>query len=78
MREFKVRFHSVQDVEEFVGIVTTQPFKVLLGKEPYQTDGRGFMEMFCLDLNNPISVSADCTQEEFERFRQECWAFLVK
>lgn len=78
MREFKVQLHSVQDVEEFVGIITTQPFRVRLGREPYQVDGREFMEMFCLDLNHPVSVAAECTQEEFERFRQECWAFLAK
>lgn len=78
MRRFKVHLHSVQDVEEFVGIVTAQPFEVLLKSGSYQTNGRRFMEMFCLDLNNPVTVSADCTQEEFERFRQEAWHFVVR
>ncbi len=77
MQEFRVRLRSVQDVEEFVGIVTTQPFEVRLGNGTYQTSGRGFMEMFCLDLNNPVTVTAECSEEEFERFRQEAWAYLV-
>ncbi len=77
MQEFQVRLRSVQDVEEFVGIVTTQPFAVRLGSGAYQTSGRGFMEMFCLDLNNPVTVTAECSEEEFERFRQEAWAYLA-
>ena len=77
MQEFQVRLRSVQDVEEFVGIVTTQPFDVHLGNDIYQTSGRGFMEMFCLDLSNPVTVTAECSEEEFERFRQEAWAYLA-
>lgn len=78
MQQFKVQLHSVQDVEEFVGIVTAQSFPVTVSGGSYETSGRGFMEMFCLDLNHPITVSADCSEEEFSRFRQEAWALMVK
>lgn len=77
MQDFKVALHSVQDVEEFVGLVTTQGFPVLLSDGTHQISGRGFVEMFCLDLRHPITVSAECDQEEFERFRQDAWQFLV-
>lgn len=78
MQQFRVQLHSVQDVEIFVGIVTAQSFPVTVSGGFHETSGRSFMEMFCLDLNNPITVSADCSEEEFARFRQEAWALMVK
>ena len=34
------------------------------------------MEIFCLKLDGPISVQAECGDEEFERFRLSCARFL--
>lgn len=77
MQEFSVMFHSVHDVEEFVGLVTIQPFPVRLSDGIHQISGRGFIEMFCLELSRPVHVCADCPSDVFERFRQSAERFLV-
>ena len=35
------------------------------------------MEIFCLRLSGPITVHAECTEEEFHRFFQESQRFLL-
>ena len=40
-------------------------------------DGKSFMEIFCLRLSGPITVHAECTEEEFHRFFQESQRFLL-
>lgn len=78
MKQFKVHLRCVQDVEEFVSIVTAQPFRVLIRSGSYETDGRGFMDMFCMDLNRPLEVSVECSEEEYGCFLQEVWPYLAK
>ena len=43
----------------------------------FLVDGKSFMEIFCLRLSGPITVHAECTEEEFHRFFQESQRFLL-
>ena len=78
MQEFEVRLRSVQDVQEFVGIATEQPFPVFVGNGGYKVDAKCFMEMFCLDFTRPLIATADCTEAEFARLRSAADRFAVK
>ena len=77
MQEFEIRLRSVQDVQEFVALATEQPFDVLAGTESYKVKGYSFMEMFCLDFTRPMFAYADCTQQQFEEFRNAAEKFRV-
>ena len=70
-----IRLGSVRDVEDFVRISTEQPYPVFLDDGNQQVNGKSFMEMFCLDFSAPITARLDCSQEEFDRFRQDAARF---
>jgi len=78
MRDFKINLGSVQDVQEFVGLATTMAFHVAVADRHHGVNGKSFMEMFCLDLKHPLTVSADCAEEEWEAFRAAAQHFLAE
>lgn len=78
MREFQINLRSVQEVREFVGLATTMPFTVLVADRHHRVNGKSFMEMFCLDLTHPLTVSAQCGDAEFAQFRAVAQPFLAR
>ena len=76
MREFKIVLRSVQEVQEFVTLATTRAFPVFICDGHHRVNGKSFMEMFCLDFTRPLTVTADCTGEEFETLRADALRFL--
>lgn len=77
MREFQVRFHSSQEVRDFISWATAQPFTISVGTDSYRVNGNSFMGMFTLDYSRPLSVKVSCTEEEFHRLLQEATRFLA-
>ena len=77
MQEFTIHLRSVRDVNDFVAL--TAPLCAVTLTDGFQVvDGKSFMEIFCLRLSAPVTVCAECTQEEFDRFYQEAEKFLVQ
>ena len=58
MREFWIRLGSMEDVEEFVSIATSRAFPISVRDNQHKIRGGSFMEMFCLDFNQPLRVVA--------------------
>lgn len=75
MLEFRVRLRSVKDVQEFVNLATTMGFPIEVEDGHHRVDGDSFMEMFCLDCTGPLTVSAECTEEQFVVFRKAAQRF---
>ena len=71
-----VRFESLGDVKEFVGLATLQPYAVQVQDGDRMVNAKSFMEMFSLRLNEPLRVTAQCSDEEFEALRFEAARFL--
>lgn len=76
MREFMVRFCSFEDIQEFVTLAGCETFPIFVGNDSYQVNGTSFMGMFTLDHTKPVRVVTDCTEEEFNGFRQKVSHFL--
>ncbi|MBE6565457.1 MAG: HPr family phosphocarrier protein [Ruminococcaceae bacterium] len=73
MKTVQVRIASIQDVRDFVNIVTKYNTDVDLISGRYIVDAKSIMGIFSLDLLNPITLSAhsdDCDQlfADLERF----------
>lgn len=77
VREFKVAFHSFEDVRDFVFLACKQPFDVTVSNSWQSVDGKSLMIMFSLDYSQPLKVGADCTDGEFLRFRESAARFVV-
>ena len=78
MREFWIRLGSMEDVEAFVSIATSRAFPISVRDDQHNIRGSSFMEMFCLDFNQPLRVVAQCSEEELDALRRDAERFLVK
>lgn len=75
MWEFTVRLRSVKDVQEFVSLATTMGFPVEVEDGHHRVNGGSFMEMFCLDCTKPLTVCAQCSEDQFTSFRSAAQRF---
>ena len=78
MLQFKIQVGSVKDVLDFVAIATKRVFPITVGSEKHQVNGKSFMEMFCLNFQKPLTVTAECGEEDFAVLLHEADRFVVK
>lgn len=65
MTEFVVVLSSINDVKNFVNVVTKYDYEIDLISGRYVVDAKSIMGIFSLDLTKPIKVEAhgdDCSQ----------------
>ncbi len=73
MKTTKIRLASIQDVRDFVDIMTTQNMDIDLTSGRYTVDAKSIMGIFSLDLLSPITLTAhsdDCDElmKKIDRF----------
>ena len=78
MQEFWIRLRSMEDVQEFVAIATSRAFPICVRDSLHKIRGGSFMEMFCLDFNQPLRVVAQCSDEELKTLCDDARKFLVE
>ena len=78
MQEFRIRICSFEDVKEFIRLSTAQPFAVYVGNQRQTANATSYMGLLSLDLNSKLSVSCDCSDSEFLKFRQQSACFLAE
>ena len=78
MKEFDIQIKSVRDVLSFVNLATKSPFPVKVSNGRHQVNGKSFMEMVCMNFTRPLKAIVDCSEEEFQQFRQDVQAILAK
>ena len=59
-----VTFSSVQDVREFVGLASLQPFPVLVKEGDRVVNANSFMEMCTLDFRRPLKIDIQNPENE--------------
>ena len=65
MKEFTVLLSSINDVKNFVNVVTKYDYEIDLTSGRYVVDAKSIMGIFSLDLTKPSKVEAhgeDCTE----------------
>ena len=78
MQKFWIRLRSMEDVQEFVAIATSRAFPICVRDSQHKIRGGSFMEMFCLDFNQPLRVVAQCSDEELKTLCDDARKFLVE
>lgn len=76
MYKATVRFSSVEDAKDFVGICNEVDFKVELTANPYIIDAKSLMGLFSLDFSQPIALQAHC-EEDGGLFAERIRPYLV-
>ncbi len=56
MKKFTVLLSSINDVKNFVNIVTKYDFEIDMTSGRYVVDAKSIMGIFSLDLSKPIAV----------------------
>ena len=77
MREIEIKLLTVQDVLDFVALATSRSFSIRVGSPAHQVNAKSFMEMFCLNLREPLVASFQCSDEEYQKFCLDANRFLV-
>lgn len=72
----QIRFASLGDVREFVGLATLQPYAVQVRDKEHCVNAKSFMEMFTLDLSEPLSVTVSGNENE-AHFARAAKKFLI-
>lgn len=72
MKTCKIRLSSIQDVRDFVEIVTRYDMEIDLSSGRYVVDAKSIMGIFSLDLMNTIGLTAhsDNTEKLFEELKR--------
>ena len=60
MATFKIMLSSINDVKDFVNIVSKYDFDVDLVSGRYVVDAKSIMGIFSLDLSKPIEAEEIC------------------
>lgn len=76
MKTFNLLLSSINDVKDFVNIVSKYDFDVDLTSGRYIVDAKSIMGIFSLDLSKPIKVEVhddgcDAFMKEIEKFIAE-------
>lgn len=76
MQTFNLLLSSINDVKDFVNIVSKYDFDVDLTSGRYVVDAKSIMGIFSLDLSRPIKVEVH--DDNCEAFMAEIDRLIVK
>ncbi|MDR2656041.1 MAG: HPr family phosphocarrier protein [Oscillospiraceae bacterium] len=76
MKKVEIVLNTINDVKEFVTIVSGYDFDIDLVSGRYSIDAKSIMGIFSLDLSKPIELKAH--SDSPEEFFKEIDKFLVK
>ena len=76
MKTFDLLLSSINDVKDFVNIVSKYDFDVDLTSCRYVVDAKSIMGIFSLDLSKPIKVEVH--SDDCDKFMEELDKFIIK
>ena len=72
MKKFEIKLPLINDIKEFVNIMSRHPYAVEAVSGRYMVDAKSIMGLFSLDLSKPIKINAytndDKIKVELRRF----------
>ncbi len=76
MKSFYIKLLTIEDIRNFVDIVTRQDFDIDLSSGRYVVDAKSIMGIFSLDLMNKILLTAH--SDNTEKLEEELAKFIVE
>lgn len=77
MKKFNMLISSINDVKDFVNIVSKYDFDVDLTSGRYTVDAKSIMGIFSLDLSKPILVEVHAEGAACDEFIASLTKFIV-
>ena len=75
MKTFNLSLNCINDVKDFVNIVSKYDFEIDLTSGRYVVDAKSIMGIFSLDLSKPIR--AEVHSDDSDKFVEEIKRFIV-
>lgn len=75
MKTFNLLLSSINNVKDFVNVVSKYDFDVDLTSGRYVVDAKSIMGIFSLDLSQPIKVEVH--SDDCDKFMEDLKAFIV-
>lgn len=75
MKTFNLMLSSINDVKDFVNVVSKYEFDVDLTSGRYVVDAKSIMGIFSLDLSKPIKVEVH--EDNCDKFISDLQKFIV-
>ncbi|HAL63926.1 MAG TPA: serine kinase [Clostridiales bacterium] len=75
MKSFNLSLNCINDVKDFVNIVSKYDFDIDLTSGRYVVDAKSIMGIFSLDLSKPIK--AEVHSDDCDQFIDEIGKFIV-
>ena len=76
MKSFYIKLLTIEDIRNFVDVVTRQDFDIDLSSGRYVVDAKSIMGIFSLDLMNKILLTAH--SDNTEKLEEELAKFIVE
>ena len=76
MKTFNLLLSSINNVKDFVNVVSKYDFDVDLTSGRYVVDAKSIMGIFSLDLSQPIKVEVH--SDDCDKFMEELKDFIVE
>lgn len=78
MFNVRIKINTIENVKEFVKIMTKQSFEADLIGDRYIVDAKSIMGIFSLDLTSPKELHIQTSDEDaFNKFKEEIKKFIV-
>lgn len=71
-----VQFSSLNEIKEFVGLASLQPYGIYLHTDGGVVNAKCFMQMCTVDFTNPLELAVSGTENE-KRFLKMAKKFIV-
>lgn len=75
MKTVTIQLNTINDVKNFVTIVSKYPFDVVLRSGRFAIDAKSIMGIFSLDLSRPLTM--ELLSDDCDTFLEEIKAYLV-
>ena len=63
MLSFPIKFHTPEEVKEFVELASQQNYDIDISLNHYVVDAKSIMGIFSLDLSKELVVTFHCSEE---------------
>lgn len=60
MKTVNIKLETIEDVRDFVNVVSTSTIDIDLSSGRYVVDAKSIMGIFSLDLLKPVALTAHC------------------
>ena len=77
MKELRIKAESFEDIRSISELAASETFRVIVSDGLRTVNAKSLMSIFSLKFGRPLVLQLDCSDSEYESFRQKAARFLA-